>query len=104
MTVNTYTSREIRENRFLEDDAVSIVTSHGKPVKIVIPFNDRGFHEGVEKAVALYLVENHIVTQAKAAKIAGLSLSAFLVLMAKYCISAADQSEKEIREELAQFQ
>lgn len=104
MTVNTYTSREIRGNRFLEDDAVCIVTSHGKPVKIAIPFDDRGLHEGIEKAMALHLVENHILTQAKAAKIAGLSLSTFLDLMAKYGISAVDQSEAEIRAELAQFQ
>lgn len=104
MAVNTYTSREIRENRFLEDDAISIITSHGKPVKIAIPFDDRAFHEGVEKTIALHFVENHILTQAKAAKIAGLSLSAFLSLMAKYQISAADQSESELREELTQFQ
>jgi len=104
MTVNTYTSREIRENRFLEDNAVSIITSHGKPVKIAIPFDDRGLHEGVEKAIALYLVENHILTQAKAAKIAGLSLSAFLLLMAKYKISAANQSEAELLEEIKRFQ
>ena len=103
MAVNTYTSRELRENRFLEDSSVSIVTSHGKPVKIAIPFDERGLHEGVEKSIALHLVENHIVTQAKAAKIAGLSLSAFLELMAKYGISAADQSEAELREELEQF-
>ena len=104
MTVNTYTSREIRENRFLEDDAVSIITSHGKPVKIVIPFDDRGLHEGVDKAIALHLVENHILTQTKAAKIAGLSLGDFLLLMAKYKISAADQTEAELLEELKQFQ
>jgi len=104
MTVNTYTSRELRENRFLEDDAISIVTSHGRPVKIAIPFDERTLHEGFEKAIALYFVENHILTQAKAAKIAGLSLSDFLQLMSKYGLSAADQSEEELREELAQFQ
>lgn len=104
MAVNTYTSREIRENRFLEDNAISIVTSHGKPVKIAIPFDNRALHDGVEKSIALHLVENHIITQAKAAKIAGMSLSEFLLLMAKYQISAADQSESELREELSRFQ
>jgi predicted HTH domain antitoxin len=104
MTVTTYTSRELRESRFLEDQSVSIVTSHGKPVKVAIPFDARTFHEGIEKAIALYFVENHILTQAKAAKIAGLSLSTFLQLMAKYGISAVDQSEAELREELEQFQ
>lgn len=103
MAINTYTSREIRENRFIEDKSVSIITSHGKPVKIAIPFDDRVFHEGLEKAVGLYLVEHHILTQAKAAKIASLSLVAFLDLMAKYGISAANQTEQEIHEELARF-
>jgi len=103
MTVKTYTSREIRENRFIEDDSVSIITSHGKPVKITIPFDERIFHEGLEKAFALHLVENHVLTQAKAAKLAGLSLTSFLSLMAKYCISAAGQTKEEITEELSQF-
>jgi len=103
MTIKTYTSREIRENRFIEDDSVSIITSHGKPVKIAIPFDKRVFHEGLEKAFALHLVENHILTQAKAAKLAGLSLSSFLTLMANYRISAADQTKEEIAGELAQF-
>jgi len=103
MTIKTYTSREIRENRFIEDDSVSIITSHGKPVKIAIPFDGRAFHEGLEKAFALHLVENHILTQAKAAKLAGMSLSCFLSLMAKYHVSAADQTKKEVIEELAQF-
>ncbi|MFV1984373.1 MAG: UPF0175 family protein [Thiohalomonadales bacterium] len=104
MTIKTYTSREIRENRFIEDDSVAIITSHGKPVKIAIPFNDRTLHEGLEKAFALHMVEHHILTQAKAAKLAGMSLVSFLSLMAEYNINAADQSKEEITAELSQFQ
>lgn len=104
MTINVYTLREIRESRFIEDDSVSIITAHGQPVKITIPFDERAFQEGFEKSLALHLVENQVITQAKAAKIAGLSLSSFLALMAKYHISAADQSRQEVNQELAQFQ
>ena len=103
MTVTTYTSREIRENRFIEDDAVSIITSHGRPIKIAIPFDGRAFQEGLDKAFALHLVENHILTQAKAAKLVGVFLDDFLSLMAKYGISAADQSKDEILGELKQL-
>jgi len=103
MAVNTYTSREIRENRFVEDDAVSIITSHGRPVKIAIPFDERAFLNGLDKAFALHLVENHILTQAKAAKMAGLALPDFLSLMAQYGISAVEQSKDDILGELKQF-
>lgn len=69
-------------------------------------FNDIKPHESnyKEEKEGVKRDLTRISTQAKAAKIAGLSLGDFLLLMAKYKISAADQSEAELLEELKQFQ
>ncbi len=103
MTVKTYSARELRDSHFLTDDSMSVITSHGKPVKVAIPFDDRMFDEGISRALALNLVENHVITQAKGAKMAEMSLVSFLELMSKFGISAADQNSQEISEELERF-
>lgn len=103
MTVHTYTARELRDAGFLDDKAVSIITAHGVPVKVAIPFDERMLKEGLTRAFALHLVENHLIVPAKAAKMVNLSLASFFELMAQYHIPAADYSENELKRELADF-
>lgn len=103
MHFHTYTARELRENAFLNDNALSIITVHGVPVKVAIPFDDRMLKEGLTRAFALHLVENHLITPAKGAKMVNLSLASFLELMAQYKIPAALYSKGELKNELARF-
>ncbi len=104
MTIKTYSARELRDSQFLSDDSVSVITSHGKPVKVAIPFDERMFGEGVARAVALNLVENHVLTQVQGAKMAGISLESFLKLMSKFNIPAADMDASELVDDLKEFQ
>ncbi len=103
MTIKTYSARELRDSHFLKDDSVSVITSHGKPVKVAIPFDERIFGEGVSRALALNLVENHIITQVQGAKMAEMSLESFLKLMAKFGIPAADMDVHELVNDLKAF-
>ncbi len=103
MTIKTYSARELRDSHFLTDDSVAVITSHGKPVKVAIPFDDRMFSEGFSRALALNLVENHIITQVQAAKMAEMSLESFLKLMAKFNIPAADMNAHELIDDLKEF-
>jgi len=59
-------------------------------VKVAIPFDERMFGEGVSRALALNLVENHVLTQVQGAKMAEISLESFLKLMARFNIPAAE--------------
>lgn len=103
MNLHTYTARELRKNTFLNDNSLSIITAHGVPVKVAIPFDERMLKEGLTRAFALHLVENHLITPAKAAKMVNLSLASFLELMAQYKIPAADYSKEELKNEFTRF-
>ena len=103
MTVKTYSARELRDSQFLNDNSLSIITSHGKPVKVSIPFGDIMFNEGISRTLALNLTESHLITQAQGAKMANMSLESFLKLMAEYKIPAVNQTIDEIHEELERF-
>ncbi len=103
MTIKTYSARELRNSHFLKDDSISVITSHGKPVKVAIPFDERMFGEGISRSLALNLVENHIITQVQGAKMAEMSLEPFLKLMAKFGIPAADMDAHELADDLKAF-
>lgn len=103
MTVKTYSARDLRDSKFLTDDSLSIITSHGKPVKVTIPFNDVMFNEGISRSLALNLVENHLITQVQGARMANMPLESFLDLMAEFKIPAANQTKKEVCNEVERF-
>ncbi len=103
MTIKTYSARELRDGHFLTDNSVSVITSHGRPVKVAIPFDERMLGEGVSRAIALNLVENHVLTQVQGAKMAEMSLESFLKLMAKFDIPAADMDASELVDDLNEF-
>lgn len=99
MTVKTYSARDLRDSKFLTDDSLSIITSHGKPVKVTIPFNDIMFNEGISRSLALNLVENHLITQVQGARMANMPLESFLELMAEFKIPVVNQTKKEVYNE-----
>ena len=103
MMVKTYSARDLRDSQFLTDESLSIITSHGKPVKVTIPFNDIMFNEGISRSLALNLTESHLITQVQGAKMANMPLESFLRLMAEFKISAANQTMDEISEEVERF-
>jgi len=103
MTVKTYSARDLRDSRFLSDDSLSIITSHGKPVKVTIPFDDIMFSEGISRSLALNLVESHLITQVQGARMANIPLESFLALMAQFQISAADQTSQDVYNDVQQF-
>lgn len=103
MTVKTYSARDLRSNQFLADDSVSIITSHGKPVKVTIPFDDIMFNEGISRSLALNLVENNAITQVQGARMCNMSLESFLGLMTEFKIPATNQTITEIEGEIDKF-
>jgi predicted HTH domain antitoxin len=56
--------------------------------------------QGVHRALALSLFEQRQVTLAQAAKVAGLSLDAFIDLLAPLGLAAVDYPAEELADEL----
>jgi prevent-host-death family protein len=102
---DVFTVRDLRQRtgellRDAEEGRLSIITKHGRPAILAVPFDERLLSQGVHRSVALHLFEVGQVTLAQAARLADLSLEEFLTLLAEAGIPAVDYSPDELAEEL----
>ena len=102
---HTFSVRELRQRsgdllRNAEDGRLAIVTKHGQPTILAVPFDDRLLDVGVHRSLALHLFEQHQLTLAQAAKLADLSVEDFMSLLGKAGILAVDYLPSELEDEL----
>jgi prevent-host-death family protein len=83
-----------------EQGQLSLITEHGRPAILAVPFDHRLLDHGVHRALALSLFEGRQVTLAQAAKIAGLSLEDFVDLIGSIGLAAVDYPPGEVAGEL----
>lgn len=103
--MDTFTVRDLRERtgkliRDAESGHLSVVTKHGKPVFIAVPFDETVLEAGILPVLAARLYVEQVMSIGKAAKFAGCSVSEFTELLNKWGIPSVDYSPKELQEEL----
>lgn len=103
--VDVFTVRELRSRtgdllRDAENGRVSVITKHGRPVILAVPFDGRLLEEGVNRSLAIQLYEGGEVTLAQAARVARLSLPEFLDLLDTAGVPAVDYSPEEVDSEV----
>lgn len=103
-----FTIRDLRNRtgdlvREAEAGHLSLVTKHGQPVFIAVPFDEVLLKSGVRVAVALHLFEEQKVSLVQAARLAGLSASEMMDKLAENQIPLANYTKDELRDELEQF-
>ncbi len=103
--LDVFTVRDLRARsgdllRDAEAGRLALITKHGRPALLAIPFDQRLITHGVNRALALHLFETGQLTPAQAAKIAGVSLEAFLELLQAADIPAVNYPAEELDEEL----
>ncbi len=81
-----FTARDLRLRsgdllRDAEAGKLSIITKHGRPAILAIPFGERLLAHGVHRTMALDVYEAGQATLAQAAKLADLSVEAFIELL-----------------------
>ena len=86
--------------RDAEEGRLALVTEHGRPAFLAVPFDERLLSVGLHRSLALKLVESRQLSVARAAKIAGLSLEEFIELLDEYGIPAVDYPAAELEHEL----
>ncbi len=106
--MDTFTVRDLRERtgqliRDAEGGKLSIVTKHGQPVFVAVPFNETLVREGVGVALAVKLFEEEVVSLGKAAKLAGLTRLQFMEHLSKLNIPVVRYSSDELERELETF-
>lgn len=106
--MHTFTIRELRErsgdlSREAEQGRLSLVTRHGQPLFVSVPFTDDLLQSGVHTALAVSLFKSGEITTARAAKIAQMSLPQFLTHLSMQGIAVVDHDPAELEHELDAF-
>ena len=86
--------------RDAEQGRMAIITKHGRPAILALPFDERLLQHGVARALALHLFESGRVTLARAAKLAETSVEEFVALLGAAGVDAVSYSPDELEEEV----
>ncbi len=103
--LDVFTVRELRQRtgdllRDAENGRLALITKHGRPAFLAVPFDERLLKHGVNKALALHLFQSGHVTLSQASRISVLSIENFLDLLREFGIPAVDYSPEDLDEEL----
>jgi predicted HTH domain antitoxin len=104
--MQTFTIRELRErsgelSREAEEGRLALVTRHGQPLFVSVPFTDDLLEAGVHTALAVKLFKSGELTPARAAKLAQMSLPQFLAHLSAQGIPVVDYDPAELEQEFA---
>lgn len=106
--MDTFTVRDLREHtgtliHDAEAGKLSLVTKHGRPVFLAVPFSEELLEMGLRPAIAVKLYQDEVITLEKAAKLAGQSMEAFIERLGKLGIPAINYSPDALNQELKDF-
>lgn len=106
--MEAFTVRDLRERtgdliRGAEQGHLAIVTKHGNPVFVAVPFDESVVREGINVALAVHLFAERMIGLAQAAKLARVTASEMMDLLAMRSIPLAAYNKDELADELAQF-
>jgi len=83
-----------------EAGRLSVITKHGHPAAIAVPFDASLLEQGIHRHLAVLLFKQHLATLAQAAKLGDLSIEAFLAVLKVSGVDVVDYSPKELGAEL----
>ena len=106
--MQTFTIRDLRDRtgelvRDAEAGKLSVVTKHGQPVFVAVPFDEYLVKNGINVALAIKLFDDEKITVGQGAKLAGMSLSQFIDLLGSLQIPVARYAPGELEREVADF-
>jgi prevent-host-death family protein len=106
--MHTFNVRDLREKtgaliRNAEEGNLSLITKHGHPVFVAVPFKDELLEWGVHVMFAICLYKEEILSLSKAAKLAGQPLESFMEKLGSLGIPVVHYSEEDLETELSHF-
>lgn len=104
--METFTVRDLRERtgeliRGAEAGKLSVVTKHGNPVFVAVPFDDILLESGVRTSLAIKLFDDGTLTLGQAAKLAGLAIEEMIERTGAAGVAVVQQTPEELDDELA---
>ena len=103
--MDTFTIRDLRERtgeliRDAEAGELSVVTKHGKPVFVALPFDETLVKSGVILSLAIKLYRDEVISLERAAKLAGMGVSSFTEELSRHGMPVVRHSPDELDDEL----
>lgn len=89
--------------REAESGRLSVVTKHGQPVFVAVPFDESLLREGVAVALATRLFDEEAISLGKAALLAGMGVAEFMDHLGRLRIPVARPIAEELERELDAF-
>lgn len=101
----SFSVRDLRQRsgellRNAENGQLAMITKHGRPTILAVPFDDRLLEAGVHRALALHLFEQGQLTLAQAAKVASVNVEDFMQVLSEAGVTAVDYPPSELEDEL----
>ena len=105
VSFGVFSARDLRQRsgallKNSEEGRLAVVTKHGRPSILAVPFTKRLLELGVHRTLALHLFENRHLTLARAAKLAMMTLEEFVDLLGETGTPAADYPPEELDDEI----
>ena len=106
--MDTFSVRDLREHtgaliHDAEAGKLSLITKHGQPVFLAVPFTEDLLDTGMRMNIALKLYQENALSLGKAAKLAGQSIEAFTERLGIFGISIVNYDPNDLKQELQDF-
>ncbi|HYE36214.1 type II toxin-antitoxin system prevent-host-death family antitoxin [Methylocaldum sp.] len=106
--MHTFTIRDLRDRtgelvRDAEAGKLSVVTKHGQPIFVAVPFDEILLREGVNVALAVKLFDEEALSLGQAARLAGMSVVNFMDRLAELHIPIGRPRPGDLEQELDAF-
>jgi len=103
-----FTTRELRDHtgdliRDAEAGKLSVITEHGQPVFVAVPFNETLLRECINVALAVKLFDKDVVSPVQGAKLAGMTLAEFMEECSARNVPVVRHSPQELERELTAY-
>jgi prevent-host-death family protein len=107
--METFTVRDLRERtgdliRGAEEGKLSVITKHGAPVFVAVPFDEILIREGITVALAVHLFDEEQISLGKAAQLAAMGRAEFTKHLAQLNIPVIRTDAAELERDLAAFE
>ncbi|MDZ4254023.1 MAG: type II toxin-antitoxin system prevent-host-death family antitoxin [Sulfuritalea sp.] len=104
--MQTFTIRDLRDRtadivRDAEAGKLSVVTRHGQPVFVAVPFDEILLQEGMRVSLALKLFDDGAVSLRQGAKLAGMKLAEFMAECSARDVPVVRYPPEELDQEMA---
>ncbi len=104
--MQSFSIRDLRErsgalSREVEQGNLVVITRHGHPLFISVPFSDELLNQGVHIVLATRLFREGDISLGKASKIAKMSVAEFSEYVSRQGIPVVDLTEDELDQEIA---